>query len=348
MLKRNRVINQIPGTINYTGTRAENTPVSYQLIQYDSNEMKEEQPETFLQIQPFKNKVTWLNVNGIQNANILEKIGEKFQLHPLTLEDIANVQQRAKVEVYPNYLFFVFKMLQLDEDYNLDSEQFSFVLTKDTLLSFQEKEGDIFDPLRQRLRTASGRIRQKGSDYLAFSLMDAIVDNYFVILEQLNETMETLEDKTITDPDQETLQQIHKLKRIIISMRKSIWPLRDTLSRLYKDADEYFSESTLPYLRDLYDHSLQLIDSVETYRDILNGFLDIYMSTINNKTNEVMKVLTIIATIFIPLTFIAGVYGMNFEFMPELKLPWGYFAVLGVMALVAVIMLVFFKKKKWL
>jgi magnesium transporter len=348
MIWKKREINQIPGTINYTGTTTDNTPVSINFMQYNKTLMQEEQPAELSQITIDEKKVSWINLNGIHNSSILEEAGVQFSLHPLTLEDIANVNQRPKMEVYSNYIFFVFKMLQLNDDYELSSEQFSFVLTKKLLVSFQEKEGDIFEPLRQRIRNNRGRIRQKGNDYLAFSLMDAIVDNYFLILEQLNDKMEELEDKALKNPNQQTLQEIHKLKRIIINLRKSIWPLRDTLSRLYKDEEGYFEDATQLYLRDLYDHSLQLIDSVETYREILNGILDIYMSTVNNKMNEVMKVLTIIATIFIPLTFIAGIYGMNFEFMPELKLPWGYFAVLGIMAVVAILMIVFFKKKKWL
>ncbi|MDY6915064.1 MAG: magnesium/cobalt transporter CorA [Candidatus Cloacimonadota bacterium] len=340
--------NTIPGTIDYTGKTKQNTPVLIKNIAYNEKEFQEEEINALdnFQFEPQKNN--WLDIIGVHNSQILDKAGKKFQIHPLSLEDIANVNQRPKFEIFENYIFFVFRMLQLEDDYNLISEQFSIILTNQSIISFQEKEGDIFDNLRDRIRNSRGRIRQKGIDYLAFSLMDAIVDNYFFILEKLNDRMEDLEDRALQKPDNATLQEIHKLKRVIISLRKSIWPIRDILNRLYKDEEDYFEDSTQLYLRDLYDHSLQVIESIETYREIINGILEIYMSTVSNRMNEVMKMLTIIATIFIPLTFIAGVYGMNFKFMPELKLTWGYPAVLGIMAIVTIIMIVYFKKKKWL
>jgi len=240
-------------------------------------------------------------------------------------------------------------MLYYDEKTTeINSEQVSIILGQNYVISFQEKEGDVFNPIRERIRTGKGRIRKMGADYLAYGLIDAIVDGYFLILEKLGENIEDVEETMMSNPTPETLHSIHRLKRKMISIRKSVWPLREAVSTLERSDSSLIQDPTRIYLKDVYDHTIQVIDTVETFRDMLSGILDIYLSSISNKMNEIMKVLTIIATIFIPLTFIAGVYGMNFENMPELKWRWGYPAIWFVMLFIGILMLVYFRKKKWL
>lgn len=253
------------------------------------------------------------------------------------------------MEDYTNYLFVVIKMLQyVEEDNEIKGEQVSLILGSNWVVSVQETEGDVFDPIRERLRTDKGRIRKMGADYLVYSLMDAIVDNYFAVLEKVGETIEEIEDAVIANPSPETLQVIHDLKRQMILLRKSVWPLREVISRLERWESQLINESTNVFLRDLYDHTIQVIDAIETFRDMLSGMLDIYMSSVSNRMNEVMKVLTIIATIFLPLTLVAGIYGMNFRIMPELQWDWGYPFSLLIMFAIAMVMLVYFRRKKWL
>jgi magnesium transporter len=296
-----------------------------------------------------KSTVTWINIDGIHDADVIKKLGKDFDLHPLTMEDIMNPRQRPKVEQFDHYIFIVLKMLSYDESQEkVVEEQVSLVLGPNYVLSFQEKEGDVFDPVRERISSGAGRIRKSGSDYLAYSLTDVVVDHYFLILEKLGDKVERLEESLTGDPDKEMLQKIHDLKRELILLRRSVWPLREMINSLERLESSLVQKGTLRFFRDVYDHTIQVIDTIETYRDMIFSMHDTYLSTISNRMNDVMKVLTIIATIFIPLTFIAGIYGMNFEFMPELKWPSGYFAVLGVMALVALVMVIYFKKKKWL
>jgi magnesium transporter len=230
----------------------------------------------------------------------------------------------------------------------VQSEQVSLILGPNFVISFQEAGGDVFDPVRERIRTGKGRVRKMGPDYLAYSLIDAVVDNYFIILENLGERVEALEEKLISDPKRETLHALHVLKREMIYLRKSVWPLREVISGLERAESGLIKEPTGIFFRDVYDHTIQVIDTVETYRDMLSGMLDIYLSSISNRMNEVMKVLTIIATIFIPLTFIAGVYGMNFKFMPELEWRWGYFLIVGIMLAIGLVMVIYFRRKRWM
>ena len=292
--------------------------------------------------------VTWINIDGLHDVSIIDVLGRHFDLHPLILEDIVHTGQRAKIETMDTYLFVVLRMLAFNEETGaVQSEQVSFILGKDYLLSFQETVGDVFDFIRARLRHAKGRIRKAGADYLLYSLVDGIVDSYFLILERIGERVETLEDELVSDPTDDTLRQIHELKREMISLRKSVWPLREMLSNLERSESELIQESTAVYLRDVYDHTIQVIDTIESFRDMLSGMLDIYLSSISNRMNAVMKVLTIIATMFIPLTFVAGVYGMNFEYMPELRWKYGYIGVWILMLVMAVAMVMYFKKKKW-
>jgi magnesium transporter len=339
-----------PGSLIHIGEKKAES-VRIRILDYDENQFQEKEAKTIEECFPFKDKptTTWINIDGLHQVDIIEKIGKKFDFHPLLLEDILNTEQRPKIEDFETHIYIVLKMLYYDEKTNeITSEQISIIFGHNFVISFQEKEGDIFDPIRERIRTGKGRIRKMGADYLAYSLMDGIVDSYFIILEKLGENIEVVEETMITDPKPETLRGIHSLKRKMISLRKSVWPLREVLSALERSDSSLIREPTRIYLKDVYDHTIQVIDTVETYRDVLSGMLDVYLSSISNKMNEIMKVLTIIATIFIPLTFIAGVYGMNFEFMPELGWRWGYPAIWVVMISVGISMLVYFRKKKWI
>jgi len=270
-------------------------------------------------------------------------------LHPLTLEDIASTHQRPKMEDFDNYFYFVLRMPYFQRrGGRIHAEQISIVLMKNAVVSFQEREGDVFDPIRERIRRNKGRIRKCGADYLAYALMDAIVDNGFAILETLGERTESLENNVLKEPDPAVVREIHALKRELILLRKAIWPLREVLANLSRDDSPLISKSTALYLRDVYDHTIQVVETVETFRDTVSGLLDVYLSVVSNRMNEVMRVLTVIATLFIPLTFLAGIWGMNFEFMPELEWKFAYPVVLGIMILIAATMLIFFRRKKWL
>ena len=313
--------------------------------------MEEKEAKDVEECFPFRDKptVTWINIDGVDRVDVIEKLGKHFNLHPLALEDIVNTGQRPKMEDFLDYILLVLKMLYYDEkEGEFKAEQISLILGPNWVISFQENEGDVFDPIRERIRSDKGRIRKMGADYLVYVLMDAIVDNYFIILEKIGENIEEIEDNLVTNPAPETLQALHNLKRQMIFLRKSVWPLREVISRLERWESQLVNKSTDIYLRDLYDHTIQVIDAIETFRDMLSGMLDIYLSSVSNRMNEVMKVLTIIATIFIPLTLVAGLYGMNFKFMPELEWPWGYPFVLLVMFAIGILMVIYFRKKKWL
>jgi len=339
-----------PGTLEYNGEKkVETVRITY--IDYDEKDMVEKQVSKVEECFPFKSTptVTWINIDGLHEVETIEKLGKQFDLHSLILEDILHTEQRPKVEDFEKYVFVVLRMLSYSSEMQaVESEQLSIVLGPNFVISFQERIGDIFDPIRERIRNAKGRIRKMGPDYLCYSLLDAIVDNYFSILEKVGEKIEAMEEDLVSEPSENTLQQIHSLKREMILLRKSVWPLRELISGLQRSESPLIQESTEIYLRDVYDHTIQVIDTVESFRDMASGMLDIYLSSISNKMNSVMKVLTIIATIFIPLTFVAGIYGMNFEHMPELKLVWAYPALWLVMIAIATVMLVYFRKKKWL
>ena len=296
--------------------------------------------------------VLWVNVDGVGDAGTIARLGEIFGLHRLALEDVTSVQQRPKVESYGEYLFVVARMIFSDG--RLRTEQVSMFLGKDFLLTFQERPGDCFDPVRERIRKGQGHIRQAGHDYLAYSLLDAIVDSYFPVLEDYGERLENLEQEVITVSDERTIASILGTKRDLLTLRRTLWPTRDLFNSLLRDAAAHFSTETLIYLRDCYDHTFQVIDTLETYRESASGLLDVYLSSVSNRMNSVMKVLTIIATIFMPLTFIAGIYGMNFNphkspwNMPELNWYWGYPFTLTLMLLVLAGMLYFFRRKRWI
>lgn len=347
--KRLRKAGLPPGTLVHIGKK-KTDKVRITIIDYDGEKFQEKEAKRIKECFPFKDKptVTWINLYGIHQLEIIEKLGEHFKFHPLLLEDIVNAEQRPKMEDFEDYIFVVLKMLHYDKKNEIMAEQISLILGFNFVISFQEIEGDVFDPIRERIRNGKGRIRRMGADYLAYALVDAIVDNYFIILEKLGEKIELLEEGLVTNPTPETLHAIHNLKREMIFMRKSIWPLREVVSGLERGESALIRESTRVYLRDVYDHTIHVIDTIEGFRDMLSGMLDIYLSSISNKMNEVMKVLTIIATIFIPLTFIAGIYGMNFQYMPELEWRWSYFAVWIVMLTIGISMVFYFRKKRWL
>jgi len=281
--------------------------------------------------------------------DIIEKIGTHFGIHPLVLEDIVNTGQRPKMEDFEDYIFLVVKMLTCDQSQSdMNTEQVSLLLGPNFVISFQERQGDVFDSIRDRIRNSKGRIRKEGADYLAYVLLDAVVDGYFIVLESLGERIETLEDQVIENPTTETLQVINGLKREMIVLRRSVWPLREVIGALERGGSALIHKATGTYLRDVYDHTIQVADTIDSYRDMIIGTRDTYLSSLSNRMNEVMKVLTIIATIFIPMTFIAGIYGMNFQFMPELGWRWSYFVVWGVMIAVAGVMIAYFKRKDWI
>lgn len=339
-----------PGTPVYIGEKREDE-IKVTILDYDEKGSQEKEITDIEDVFFYNKKptVTWINVSGIHRVDLIEKIGRGFNLHPLTIEDIVNTDQRPKLEDHEKYLYIVFKMLTYDEtEDEVKTEQVSLICMENCVLSFQEREGDVFENIRQRIRNNKGRIRRMKADFLAYSLIDAVVDNYFLILEKLGDRIEVLEDSIVDNPKPESMQEIHRLKRGMLFLRKSVWPLREVISGLERGESLLIHKPTRVFLRDIYDHTIQVIDTVETFRDILSGMHDTYLSSLSNRMNEIMKVLTIIATIFIPLTFIAGVYGMNFEYMPELAWRWGYFGVLGLMAGVVILMVAYFRKKKWL
>jgi magnesium transporter len=348
--KRSPKVGLPPGTLVHIGEKkVEKARIT--IMDYDETNLEEKEAKTIEESFPFKDKptVTWINIDGLHEVEIIEKLGSHFGLHPLLLEDILNTDQRPKMEDYGDYIFVVLKMLYPGENKDeMEAEQVSLILGSNFVISLQEREVDVFNPIRDRIRKSKGRIRKTGADYLAYALLDAVVDNYFLILENVGEKIEGTEQQLAANPSPETLQYIRELKNEMIFLRKSIWPLRELINGLERGESTLIHESTGAYLRDVYDHTIQIIDTVESYRDMISGMVDIYLSSISNKMNEVMKVLTIFASIFIPLTFVAGVYGMNFEFMPELKWHWGYFALLAVMALIGISLVFYFKRKRWL
>lgn len=338
-----------PGTLVHLGERRVDK-AAISVIDYseaDLNEHSAQRPEDCVGFRD-TSTVTWINVVGLHDTELLGGFGEVFKIHPLLVEDIVNTTQRPKLEDHGDYIFMVVKMLYRGpDDGDIVSEQVSIILGRGYVLSFQEIEGDVFGQIRDRIRTAKGRIRRMGCDYLAYTLLDAIVDNYFIVMEDVGERIEQLQDTVISHAAPKTLEIIQRLKREMVFMRKNLWPLRELVSSLEKSESELVSRALSPYLRDVYEHTIQVIDTVESLRDMVSGALDIYMTTVSNRMNEVMKVLTVIATIFIPLTFVAGIYGMNFEHMPELKWVFGYPVVCLVMLALGVGMAVYFKRNRW-
>lgn len=344
-------VGKAPGELVFVGEKKQEKST---FTKFDYNEQSfDEQKDISLDVVKdfLKNetKVCWLNVDGISDIEIIEKLGLSFSIHPLVLEDIVNTDQRPKVEFFDDYVYVVVKMLSWDDKQkSIGSEQVSFLIFENSLLSFQERSGDVFEPVRNRLRLGKGRLRKRSVDFLLYALLDAIADQYFVVLEGLGEQIEQIESEVLKNPDPEVVKKIYSMKNELIFLRKAAWPLRDCVNSLLRDESDFVSEPSLMFFRDVYDHLIQVIDTVESYRDMVSGLLDIYLSSMSNRMNEVMKVLTIFASIFIPLTFVAGIYGMNFEVMPELSWRFGYPLIWIVFISVALVMLVFFKRKKWI
>lgn len=339
-----------PGTVMYVGEERTD-PVVITQIAYDAQGITGPTPVTAADVRPSPpgSPMVWYTIDGVHDTEVLRTIGENFQLHPLVLEDIANTAQRPKIEDFENYIFIAMKMITFDKEAkDLVAEHVSIIVGQGFVLAFLEDEGDVFEPIRARIKAGKGKIRKFGADYLAYALMDAVIDNYFDVLEDIGEEIEELEDEVVHSPSPRTLHTVHRLKRELIFLRRAVWPMREIASSLLRDESELVSNETRIYLRDLYDHSVHVMDTVETLRDIVAGMLDVYLSSVSNKLNEVMKVLTVMSSVFIPLTFVAGVYGMNFQFMPELQWRYGYPTVMGGMALVAVGLLLAFRRRGWM
>jgi len=339
-----------PGTLIHVGNKRDEK-IKITIVDYNEEQFQEKEVKTIKECFPYKEKptVTWINIDGVHEVKMIEELGKNYNFHPLILEDIVDTDQRPKIKDFGDYIFLILKMYYCDKDNNeIKIEQVSLIFGENYVISFQEREGDVFDSIRERIRNNIGRIRKTRADYLIYALMDAIIDNYFTILEKLGEETEDLESKVIKNPVPANLQIIYRLKSELIFLRKSVWPLREVISILEKGESALIDKSTNIYLRDIYGHTIQVMDTVETLRDVISGTLEVYLSSVSNRMNEIMKVLTIIATIFIPLTFIAGIYGMNFQYMPELKWFWGYPLVLLVMLIIGIIMVKFFRKRKWM
>ena len=339
-----------PGTMAFIGEPKVDT-ARIDVIHYDQSTLHEQKDFSVARCLGLFTSpgVTWINVRGVHDLALVEALGRCRTIHPLTLEDIVNTTHRPKVEEFADYTYIVLKMMVFDERTNqIAVEHLSLILGEGYVMSFVEGEADVFEPVRKRIRLANGRIRMMKSDYLAYALMDAVVDHYFLVMERIGDRIEVLDDQILADPKPSNIQEVHRLKRELLTLRKAVWPLREGVGLLEKSDSPLIHPETRMFLRDLYDNSIQVVDMTETFRDILGGMHEAYLSSISNRLNEIMKILTVIATIFIPLTFIAGVYGMNFEHMPELKWQWGYFLVWGVMLAVAGGLLVFFKRRKWI
>ncbi len=340
-----------PGSVVFVGeNKIEHTKIS--VIDYDENNFSEREIGSVEECGPLKASpsVSWINIDGIHQPEIVQKLGTLFDLHPLTMEDIVNTDQRPKREDMGHYIYVVLNMIYFDKTRKLVTEQVSLILGKNFLLSFQEqeREGDVFNYVRNRIRGGKGKHKKLGPDYLLYSLLDAIIDYYFIILEDIGEQIERLETDLINDPGPTILHQLYDLKRVMLSLRRSIWPLREVISGLERDETPLLDKATLLYLQDLYGHAVQIIDTIEILRETLSSMLEIYLSSVSNRLNTVMKFLTLVATIFMPLTFIAGVYGMNFKYMPELEWRYGYPVCLAIMLICGVGMMIYFKAKKWI
>jgi magnesium transporter len=349
--KRSKKPGLPPGTL--AAPAGAHVPTSFHVIHYTRDGLDEVELATAAELTPYigKEGVTWVNVNGLGNAELIRGLGELLELHLLALEDTLSVPQRPKVDDYGTHLFAVIRMLHFaaaGPSAAIETEQVSVFLGRNFVVTVQEHPGDCLDPVRHRLRTATGQIRRQGADYLMYTILDAVIDHYFPFLEAMGEVVEELEDLVVEQPSRQILGRIHDVKRRLLEVRRAIWPLRDAINSLLRGDSALVRKPTQLYLRDCYDHTVQVLDIVETYRELAGGLMDVYLSSVSNKMNEVMKVLTVIATIFIPLTFIAGIYGMNFKNMPELGLRWAYFAVWGVMVAVAITMLLMFRRRGWL
>jgi magnesium transporter len=345
--KRSKKAGLSPGTLIHIGEQKD-TPVKISLLAYAGDRCEEQMVTNPDELRLPEDAVTWVDIGGVHEVEVLATLGKRFNLHPLLLEDIANTDQRPKLDDYDSYLFLVMKVLTATDRGDILVEQVSFVLGHNYVLSFQENGTDVLSSVRDRLRAGKGRLRQNGPDYLLYALVDAAVDQYFSALEALGEKIESLQERVMADPKPDTLKDIHALKRQLLFARRAVWPLREATNSLSRSDCRFLHDPTRLFFRDVYDHVVQIVDTIETLREMLSANLDIYLSSVSYRLNAVMRVLTVITTIFMPLSFIASIYGMNFEYMPELRWEWGYPLILGVMGVVAVGMLVGFRQRKWL
>jgi len=351
---RKRGLLTSPGTLTYIGPDI-GLKTKIRQIRYSEHMYKEEAVKSLDECRAAENGenfTTWLNVDGIHEVPLIEKLGKLYHLHPLLLEDVVNTEHKPKLELYDTgHLFLTLKMLHVDSEspISISSEHVSFVLGKNYVLSFQEElTSDIFTTVENRLEASVGKTRRNGPDYLLFALMDVVVDNYFIVLEKLGDALDATEDQVIRGVQELSLKDMYALKRELTLARRQIWPLRDMVNQLIREDNMQISKEAIPYYRDLYDHIMQVLDTIDSYRELVASLVDVHLSTISNRMNQVMKTLTIFSAVFMPLTFIVGVYGMNFEFMPELKEPYGYYYVWGLMVAVTIGMIFYFKTKKWM
>ena len=340
-----------PGSLVFTGLQ-KMAKVDITVLHYSADYVEESNPKSIAEvitlIQSFKG-VAWVNIDGLHDEKSIEEICTYMDIHKLSMEDILSVGQRPKLEEYQDYIQAVLKIITLDStDETIEYEQLSFILKGNILVTFQEKTGDVFDNVRNRIKEGKGNVRKRGADYLLYALLDLVVDHYFIVLENFGEKLEDLETELLNKPEKTTLNKLHRLRRETLLLRRTVYPLREMIGRFEKLEEPLINSNIKVFIRDLYDHTIKVIENIEILRDMSSGLLDLYMNTTSNKMNEIMKVLTIMTSIFIPLTFIAGVYGMNFNNMPELQYKYGYFVILGVMAVVVLGMLYYLKRKKWL
>lgn len=349
-VRRTSKLGLAPGSLVFTGTQ-KTDQVQISVTQYNDDKVEEftlDHPKEISETVEKFDGVSWINITGLHDVDLIAEVGAYLGLHKLTMEDIVSTGQRPKIDEHEKYLYLVMRMFMTGgEDQKMLDEQLSFVLQDKVLVTFQEMEGDVFNHVRRRLNEGRGMIRKRGADYLLYALVDSVVDYYFQILETMGDRVEEIELSVLDNPEQEILNELHKIRREILYLRRSIYPLREVVSRLEKLEEPVVSAETRVFIRDLYDHTIQVIETVEVFRDMASGMLDLYMNSVSNKMNNVMKVLTIIATIFIPLTFIAGVYGMNFEYMPELEWRGSYFVVWALMIALGLGMVIYFRRKKW-
>ncbi len=345
--KRHPQMGASPGTLSIHS----DSPMPFvHVIDYSPEELHEHDVQRIADLKPFVESpsMCWIDVQGFGDEKILREIGNLIDLHPLALADAINVPQRPKVETYGKHLLWITQMVMPQAGHRIRTEQVSLVLGPNYLITFQERYGDVLDPVRERIRAGKGLMRKSGPDYLAYAVIDAVIDGYYPIMEDFGEHLEELEDEIVARPHPELLQQIHRVKREMLALRRAVWPQREAINQLIRDDSDFVCDSVKTYLRDVYDHCIQIIDVIETYRELVSGLMDVYLSSVANRQNEVMKVLTITATIFIPLTFLAGIYGMNFDDMPELHEWWAYPVVLVLMGLISLGMLYYFRRKGWL
>ena len=351
MQKRKSKLGLPPGSLVFTGEQ-KMEQVDISVFNYSETFFHEFRPKStdeVLELIKNSSGVIWINIDGLHEEKSIEKLCTFLDIHKLTMEDIVNVSQRPKLEEYPKYVHSVIRDITYNaEEECFEYEQISFLLKENVLITFQERSGDVFDGVRKRIREGIGFVRKRGADYLMYGLLDMVVDNYFVILENFGEKLEDLETELLENPDKNSLTKLHNIRRETLGLRRTVYPLREMVAAFEKLDEPLFSESNKVFTRDLYDHTIKVIETVEIYRDMTSSLLDLYINSVSNKMNEVMKVLTIMTSIFIPLTFIAGIYGMNFRYMPELTYKYGYFIVLGVMAVVFVGIILYLKRRKWL